>query len=104
MNLHKLTPQAVILPCQETGSARGSSEQGYVLIVLVLFAALLLASLSTIIPNVIFEGQRQKEEELVFRGMQYQRAIQLFYRKFGRYPNSVDEMLKTNNFRFLRKR
>jgi type II secretory pathway pseudopilin PulG len=83
---------------------RRSAEQGYVLVVFILFAALLLVGLSTIIPKAVFEGRREKEEELIFRGMQYQRAIQLFYRKFGRYPNSVDELVKTNQLRFLRKR
>jgi len=84
--------------------ARRSGERGYVLIVFVLLAALLLVGLSTILPKAAFEGQREREEELIFRGMQYQRAVQLFFRKFGRYPNSVDELLKTNGFRFLRKR
>src|ERR1019366_706005 len=83
---------------------RRSDEQGYVLLVFILFAALLLAGLSTIIPKAVFEGRRDKEEELVFRGLQYRHAIQLFYRKIGRYPNSVEELEKTNGIRFLRRR
>ena len=79
------------------------SEKGYVLLVFVLFSALLVVGLSAIIPQVAFEGQREKEEELLFRGQQYQRAIQLFFRKFGRYPNSLEELEKTNGIRFLRK-
>lgn len=85
-------------------SAARRGEQGYVLIVFVLFAALLLVGLAAIIPKAAFEGRRDKEAELVFRGLQYHRAIQLFVRKFGRYPTSVDELTKTNNIRFLRKR
>ena len=34
----------------------------------------------------------------------YMRAIQHFYRKFGRYPSRVEELENTNNLRFLRKR
>ncbi len=78
-------------------------EKGYVLLVFILFSALLVVGLSAIIPQVAFEGQRVKEEELLFRGQQYQRAIQLFFRKFGRYPNSLEELEKTNGIRFLRK-
>ena len=69
----------------------------------VMFSALLVVGLSAIIPQVAFEGQREKEEELLFRGQQYQRSIQLFFRKFGRYPNSLEELEKTNGIRFLRK-
>lgn len=79
------------------------SEKGYVLLVFVMFSALLVVGLSAIIPQVAFEGQREKEEELLFRGQQYQRAIQLFFRKFGRYPNSLEELERTNGIRFLRK-
>jgi hypothetical protein len=38
------------------------------------------------------------------RGKQYIRAIQLYYRKFGAYPPSIDALVKTNNIRFLRKK
>src|SRR5450759_5803715 len=79
-------------------------EQGYVLVLLILMVALVFVSFSAIIPKVRFEAQRDREEELYFRGMQYQHAIQLFFRKFGRYPNSIDELEKTNGIRFLRKR
>ena len=84
--------------------ARRSAEQGYVLVVFILFATLLMVGLATILPKAVFEGRRDKEEELIFRGMQYRHAIQLFYRKFGRYPNTIEELEKTNGIRFLRKR
>ena len=87
----------------KTAAAGRKNEKGYVLLVFVMFSALLVAGLSAIIPQVAFEGQREKEEELLFRGQQYQRAIQLFFRKFGRYPNSLEELEETNGIRFLRK-
>ena len=87
-----------------SGTTRGKGEKGYVLVLLILMVALIFVSLSTIVPKIFFEAQRDREEELYFRGMQYQRAIQLFFRKFGRYPNSLDELEKTNGVRFLRKR
>src|SRR5258705_3594689 len=87
-----------------SGAQRRRGEQGYVLMLLILMVALVMVSFSAIIPKVRFEAQRDREEELYFRGMQYQHAIQLFFRKFGRYPNSIDELEKTNGIRFLRKR
>ena len=57
------------------------------MVLLILMVALIFVSFSAIVPKIRFQAQRDREEELYFRGMQYQRAIQLFFRKFGRYPN-----------------
>ncbi|MBI4443801.1 MAG: hypothetical protein HY649_10550 [Acidobacteria bacterium] len=84
-------------------SRQRSGEEGYILLVLVLFTALLVIGASRILPKAVFQGQREREEELIFRGMEYQRAIQSFVRKFGRYPNTVEELEETNKLRFLRK-
>ncbi len=47
-------------------------------------------------------AQREKEEELVFRGEQYARAIALFHRKFANAaPPSIDVLVEQ---RFLRKK
>lgn len=76
---------------------------GYALLVVILLAALVLIALAAVAPQVLTQGQREKEEELVFRGEQYRRAIGVFYKKFGRYPNSVEELLRTNERSFLRR-
>ena len=80
------------------------AERGYLLLVLFLFAALISIGLMRTIPAALVETQREREEELIFRGQQYQRAIQSFVRKFGRYPNSLEELEQTNRIRFLRRR
>lgn len=47
-------------------------------------------------------AQREKEEELVFRGQQYVHAIALFQRKYtGAFPPNVDTLIEN---RFLRKK
>jgi hypothetical protein len=68
-----------------------------------MLATLLLISLSVALPNVYTAGQREREEELIFRGNEYARAIVLFRRQFRRYPASVKELLQTNGIRFLRR-
>jgi type II secretory pathway pseudopilin PulG len=46
--------------------------------------------------------QREKEEELIFRGKQYARAVGLFQRKYaGGYPPSIDVLVQQ---KFLRKK
>ena len=47
-------------------------------------------------------AQREKEEELVFRGQQYARAIGLFQRKYANaFPPSIDVLVEQ---RFIRKK
>jgi hypothetical protein len=48
--------------------------------------------------------KRDKEEEMVHRGAQYARAIKKYYKKFGRYPPTLEALEDTNHLRFLRKR
>lgn len=79
-------------------------EQGYILITVLFLVALVLIGLAVAAPRMAQSIQRDKEIELVHRGEQYKRAIQLYYRKSGTYPTSIDQLLNTNNIRFLRKR
>lgn len=74
-----------------------------VLAIVMLVATLLLVALTAAVTSVYQEGQREREEELIFRGTQYAQAVALFHRKFSRYPVSVKELLQTNGMRFLRK-
>lgn len=78
-------------------------EAGYALIVILLFLALVLISLSAALPSTLMQGQREKEDELLFRGQQYQTAIGRFYKKFGRFPMKMEDLLETNKLAFLRK-
>lgn len=78
-------------------------EAGYGLLVVLLLLALVLVALSTAVPRLLTQGQREREEELVFRGQQYRRSVGLFYKKYGRYPRSVDDLLRFNDRSFLRR-
>ena len=80
-------------------------EKGYTLAVVAVFTTVLLVSLSAAAINWQKAMQREREEELVFRGKQFMRAIELWQRKFpGTYPTTIDALLSTNNTRFLRKK
>lgn len=59
---------------------------------------------AAIMPSITFQIKRDREEEMIHRGVQYSRAIRLYYRKFGRYPTKLEDLESTNNMRFLRKR
>jgi len=80
------------------------NEQGFILLVLMLFVAVLTISAIAIAPSIVFEVRRDHEEELIHRGVQYSRAIQHYYKKFKRYPTRIEDLESSNNLRFLRKR
>jgi len=81
-----------------------ASEEGYVLLIAIFFIALLVLSLAVAAPRIAKSIQRDREVETFHRGMQYRRAIQLYYRKFHAYPPNIDALVNTNNIHFLRKR
>ena len=86
-------------------SNRGcGQERGYVLLTLIFFVAVLAISLTAILPSVIHEAKRDREEELVHRGAQYERAILLYFKKNGHYPAKVEDLENTNEIRYLRRR
>jgi len=83
---------------------RGSGEHGYILIALILFVALLAIAMTAMAPVISQQVKRDREEELIHRGVQYSRAIKHYVKKFGRYPTKLEDLENTNNVRFLRKR
>jgi len=85
-------------------TATKRKQQGYILLSIMLLMTLMLIALSIEIPRIRQQVKREKEDELQHRAHEYTGAIKRYYRKFGRYPVSIDELDKTANFRFLRKR
>jgi type II secretory pathway pseudopilin PulG len=80
------------------------SERGYILITLILFVSLLTIAATIMLPVVAFQVKRDREEELIHRGVQYSRAMKHYVKKFGRYPTRLEDLENTNQVRFLRKR
>jgi type II secretory pathway pseudopilin PulG len=85
-------------------SVAWGAEQGSMLLGLVVAIFLILLVLGIAAPKVAQQLRREREVEAVHRGNQYVRAIQLYYRKIGHYPGSLEQLEKTNNIRFLRQR
>jgi type II secretory pathway pseudopilin PulG len=92
-----------LTPTQASRRPR-THEDGYVLLALLLVVALLAITTAVALPAISFEIRRDREQEMVHRGVQYSRAIRAYYKKFGRYPTRLEDLDNTNNLRFLRKR
>jgi hypothetical protein len=80
------------------------NQGGYALLLVVFFTALLVVGTMSVGLRVLTEGKREKEQEMIWRGQQYTRGIKLYYRKLGRFPNSLDDLTKPKigNIRFMR--
>src|SRR6202163_2968008 len=85
-------------------TAANHSERGYALLMVVFLVTLLLISAIAVAPNILTEGKREKEKEMIWRGHQYTRGVKLYYRKMGRFPTSIDDLTKpkTGSLRFMR--
>ncbi len=94
-----------IAPKTNARLARPRKEAGYTLAVVAVFTTILLVTLTEAVINWQKAIQREREEELIFRGKQFMRAVELWQRKFpGTYPTTLDALLSTSNTRFLRKK
>ncbi|MDP9169483.1 MAG: hypothetical protein M3N54_02590 [Acidobacteriota bacterium] len=80
-----------------------NSESGFALLFVYAMAAAVAIMLYMQLPRVAFEAQREKEQLLIDRGQQYSRAVQLYVRKFQRFPQNFEALENTQNLRFLRK-
>ena len=84
-------------------SARAGS-QGFVLLSLLFFVAAIAIQVVVSLPRAAMQAQRIREERLIYRGKQYKRAVQLYFRKYQKYPEKMDDLEETNGQRFLRRR
>jgi len=78
-------------------------EVGYVLLTLLLAMAVLIIAAGVAASSIAFTIRRDREEELIHRGVQYKRAIREFAKKTGRFPLRMEELDNTNGMRYLRK-
>lgn len=77
-------------------------SRGYTLVALMIGITVMMIVIAAILPLASTQTQREREEELIFRGRQYAEGIRCFKRKYGRPPSSLKEMYQTRP-RTLRK-
>ncbi len=92
----------ILIAMQLRGQANRDAQAGYAMAALLVAMAIMAVMMSMAMPVWKQAAQREKEEELVFRGMQYVHAIGLFKRKFANAsPPSLDVLVDQ---RFIRKK
>ena len=85
----------------------GKTQQGFTLMGALLLIAAMGAGLAAYGEFASHATQREKETELLFRGNQYQQAIESYYRREKRYPKALADLVEDkrtpNPTRHLRK-
>jgi type II secretory pathway pseudopilin PulG len=82
--------------------AHGRGNRGYAMAALLVGMSVMAVLMSALLPVWSHMATREKEEELIFRGKQYARAIGLFQRRYANTaPPTIDLLVEQ---RFLRKK
>jgi len=77
-------------------------RKGYSLIILLVVISVMSIGLLVAVPVWKTQIQREKEEELIFRGKQYVEAVRIYQMKNpGRFPKTLDELLEEKCIRKL---
>jgi type II secretory pathway pseudopilin PulG len=86
----------------EGQAPRLAGSRGYAMAALLVAMSVMAVLLGALLPQWNTLATREKEQELIFRGNQYARAIGLFQRKFANTaPPTIDVLVEQ---RFLRKK
>ncbi len=96
--------QASTIRATKTGPRRHQRDGGYLLLAILLMMAVMIITATIEAPRIVQQMKRDREEEMIHRGTEYARAIKKFYKKFGRYPTTLEQLDNTNQIRFLRRR
>jgi type II secretory pathway pseudopilin PulG len=76
------------------GRRRRRPQDGYNLVVLAVMITVMNVMVAKALPTWSNVIQREKEEELIFRGLQYAEAIRVFRQRFNRTPVRLKELLE----------
>jgi len=69
-------------------------ERGFTLAAVVIILAVMAIMLAVAVQTASFQKQREKEEELIFRGNQIVEGVRLFRARHGRYPIKLGELAR----------
>ena len=79
-------------------SAGRTAQRGFTYLGFLLFVAIAGAGLAAYSELASHAAQREKEAELLFRGEAYRAAIESYYRKEQRYPQSLEQLVEDKRY------
>jgi hypothetical protein len=69
-------------------------QRGFAYMMALIAITVMVASTLAILELGAVQARRSREYEMIWRGNQYKRAIRLYYHKTGKYPQTVDDLVK----------
>ena len=69
-------------------------QRGFAYMMALIAITVMVASTLAILELGAVQARRNREYEMIWRGNQYKRAIRLYYHKTGKYPQTVDDLVK----------
>ena len=90
-----VTPVKRRSPSRHDGAPARRGEAGYNLVMLMVLVTVLNILVAAALPTWTSIEQREREEELIFRGLQYAEGIRVFQSRYGRLPFRLEEMVET---------
>ncbi len=76
-------------------SGNPGNQKGYIFITVLVVVVILSISMGVLLKSWTYRVKRMNENELLFRGKQYARAIQRYYQTHRRYPYTLEELART---------
>jgi hypothetical protein len=91
VNLSRKSAQAT--PVREARTRRRGEESGYAYLMALFLVLSMMIGSQVLLRNLITERMSQREQEMIWRGQQYVRAVRVYYRKTGHYPQRQDDLV-----------
>jgi len=90
--MDRLRLTRTLIPVSDRAAKPADAQRGFTLVAVVIGIAILTILIAAVAPSIGVVMKRDREAELIFRGRQYARAVGLFQRRYGRYPNQLKEL------------
>ncbi|MGC1385986.1 MAG: hypothetical protein WA823_19595 [Candidatus Acidiferrales bacterium] len=71
-----------------------SGQRGFAYIMALIAVMVVVATSTVVLQQGATQARRNREQEMIWRGNQYKRAIRLYYHKTGKYPQTIDDLVK----------
>jgi hypothetical protein len=91
--LHKSPQRTAGCHGKERARRKRRSNGGYAYVMALFMVLTVMIGSQIILRNLVTETRSAQEEQMIWRGNQYARAIRNYYRKTGKYPSSQDDLL-----------
>ena len=75
-------------------AARRRQQSGFAYLMALFMILVVVVASQVALQTLATAGRRQREQEMIWRGEQCKRAIRLYYRKTGHYPQKLEDLQK----------